>query len=211
MTSLAATRQVELRSQSARSTDSKFLFPAATWRYFAFGHRLQTTDDYNIFLLDMLCVAFLCCRCSMWLMLIDPMLRTGDFVRVPMQQPESKSRVALASHWSQLPASIAALALSFLGDAAALIAFEITCKPWRAIAAQNDKLNPIWRAIFLREFEEESSSDPLICGGVEQTTQAPWKTRFALHRADGARPALWILDFAAAAESLPSTATAPLA
>ena len=76
-----------------------------------------------------------------------------------------------ASQWHRLPAVLVAHCLSFVGDVCSLVAVQSSCKAWRA----NDKLEPVWKALFLHDWEEYSASNALIATGGGNT---PWQERY---------------------------------
>ena len=89
-------------------------------------------------------------------------------------EPKDVATAQLHEKWSRLPASLVAHAASWIGDARSLAALESACQAWSAAA--NAKLNILWKALYLYEWEAISANDPSVAIDGAETS---WKKRFA--------------------------------
>ena len=79
-----------------------------------------------------------------------------------------------SADWNSLPSVLVGQLLSWLGHSASMAALQSSCKAWRNVPLE--KVDAVWKAQYLRDFDVHSQAHPLIANDGEQTS---WKQRCA--------------------------------
>src|SRR5689334_16463643 len=84
----------------------------------------------------------------------------------------------MLSPWTKLPTSVAVDIWLVAGNNARTFArLECVCSQWRAVC-KTPTVERLWRAMYLRDWEVDSSEDDCIARIQETEETAPWKIRY---------------------------------
>ena len=85
-----------------------------------------------------------------------------------------QTSVAKFDNWARLlPTPLLLQTMSWLCDTQSVSRMQAVCRSWSSVPSE--KLDLVWRSIYLREWEPESATDSCIAVKGEST---PWRQRF---------------------------------